>query len=56
MGSIAREQNVEALVIGAGISGIYMLHKLRELNISAKVLEAGSGVGGTWYGAVFYHS
>ncbi|KAK5194967.1 hypothetical protein LTR96_010703 [Exophiala xenobiotica] len=49
MGSIAPEQNVEVLVIGAGISGIYMLHKLREYNISARVLEAGSGVGGTWF-------
>ncbi|EXJ71087.1 uncharacterized protein A1O5_06080 [Cladophialophora psammophila CBS 110553] len=49
MGSIAAEQNVEVLVIGAGISGIYMLYKLRELNISARVLEAGSGAGGTWY-------
>lgn len=50
MGSIAAEQNVEALVIGAGISGIYMLHKLRELGIATKVLEAGDGIGGTWYG------
>ncbi|KIW94686.1 uncharacterized protein Z519_04663 [Cladophialophora bantiana CBS 173.52] len=49
MGSIAAEQNVEVLVIGAGISGIYMLYKLRELNISTRVLEAGDGVGGTWY-------
>ena len=48
MGSIAPEQTVEVLVIGAGISGIYMLYKLRELNVSARVLEAGNGVGGTW--------
>ncbi|KAH0828222.1 hypothetical protein AYO21_03781 [Fonsecaea monophora] len=49
MGSISPEHDFEVLVIGAGISGIYMLYKLRELNISARVLEAGSGVGGTWY-------
>lgn len=48
MGFLAAQQNVEVLVIGAGISGIYMLHKLRELGIEAKVLEAGNGVGGTW--------
>ncbi len=39
----------EALVIGGGVSGIYMLHKLRELGLDAKVVEAGSGPGGTWY-------
>jgi cation diffusion facilitator CzcD-associated flavoprotein CzcO len=39
-----------AVVIGAGFSGLYMLHRLRdELGISARVFEAGDGVGGTWY-------
>lgn len=39
----------DAVVIGAGFAGMYMLHKLRELGISARVFEAGAGVGGTWY-------
>ena len=38
-----------ALVIGAGISGMYQLHRLRGLGLSARVFEAGDGVGGTWY-------
>lgn len=39
----------EALVIGAGVSGLYQLYKLRELGIKTLVLEAGTNVGGTWY-------
>ncbi len=40
----------DALVIGAGFSGLYQLLCLRDrLGLSVKVLEAGSGVGGTWY-------
>lgn len=39
----------DALIIGAGISGLYMLTKLREIGLSVKVLEAGSDVGGVWY-------
>src|SRR6202140_1471667 len=39
----------EAVVVGAGFAGIYMLHRLRGLGFSARVFEAGSGVGGTWY-------
>src|SRR5882757_10821497 len=39
----------EAIVVGAGFGGLRMLHELRELGISARVLEAGSDVGGTWY-------
>lgn len=45
---MAPERDFEVLVIGAGISGIYTLYKLRQLGISARVLEAGNGVGGTW--------
>jgi cyclohexanone monooxygenase len=39
----------DAIVVGAGISGMYMLHRLREMGLAARVFEAGSGVGGTWY-------
>ena len=39
----------DVIIIGAGISGLYQLLKLRELGLSVRVLEAGTGVGGTWY-------
>ena len=40
---------VDAIVLGAGISGLYQLYKLRYLGLSTRVYEAGDGVGGTWY-------
>ena len=39
----------DAVVVGAGFAGMYMLHRLRGLGLSARVYEAGGGVGGTWY-------
>ncbi len=42
-------RRVDAIIVGAGFGGMYMLYKLRELGLTARVLEAGSGVGGTWY-------
>jgi len=42
-------QPMDALIVGAGFAGMYMLHKLRGLGFNATVVEAGSGVGGTWY-------
>ena len=40
---------VDAVIVGAGISGLYQLYKLRNLGLSTRVYEAGDGVGGTWY-------
>ncbi len=40
---------VDVLIIGAGFAGLYMLHKARSMGLSAQVVEAGGGVGGTWY-------
>jgi len=40
---------VDVVIVGAGFGGMYMLHKVRGLGLSARVFEAGSGVGGTWY-------
>ena len=40
---------VDVVIVGAGFAGMYMLHRLRGLGMSARVFEAGSGVGGTWY-------
>ena len=39
----------DAIVIGAGISGLYQLFRLRELGLTVRVFERGTGVGGTWY-------
>ena len=39
----------DAVIIGAGFGGMYMLHRLREKGFTARVFEAGKGVGGTWY-------
>lgn len=40
--------NIDAIIVGAGFSGIYMLKRCRELGLSAQVIEAGGGAGGTW--------
>ena len=40
---------LDAVVVGAGFSGLYMLHRLREAGYSVRVYEAGEDVGGTWY-------
>jgi len=45
----AETGHFDAVVIGAGFAGMYMLHRLRGLGLSARVYEAGGGVGGTWY-------
>ncbi|MGR9093430.1 MAG: flavin-containing monooxygenase [Gammaproteobacteria bacterium] len=42
-------KSYDAVVIGAGVSGLYALHRLREAGLSTRVFEAGSAVGGTWY-------
>ena len=39
----------DAIIIGAGVSGLYQLHRLRELGLNVRVFESGSDVGGTWY-------
>ncbi len=43
------ERSVDAVIVGAGFGGLYMLHRLRKLGLTAQVVEAGDGVGGTWY-------
>jgi len=43
-------RDLDALVVGAGLGGIYMLHKLRnELGLDAVAIDKAGGVGGTWY-------
>jgi cation diffusion facilitator CzcD-associated flavoprotein CzcO/acetyl esterase/lipase len=48
-GTSTRPADVEVVVAGAGFAGLYLLHKLRQLGFSTRVLEAGGDVGGTWY-------
>jgi cation diffusion facilitator CzcD-associated flavoprotein CzcO len=44
-----RATEVDAVVVGAGFSGLYMLHRLRGLGLSVRVLDRAAGVGGTWF-------
>jgi cyclohexanone monooxygenase len=39
----------DVVIVGAGFAGMYMLHRVRAMGLSARVFEAGSGVGGTWF-------
>ncbi len=39
----------DVIIVGAGISGLYMLYRMRRLGLSVRVIEAGGGLGGTWY-------
>jgi cation diffusion facilitator CzcD-associated flavoprotein CzcO len=45
----AADPDCDALIIGAGMSGLYQLYRLRELGLRVRALEAGSNLGGTWY-------
>ena len=40
---------IDLLIVGAGFAGLYMLYKARQIGLNAQVIEAGGGVGGTWY-------
>ena len=40
---------LDAVIVGAGFAGLYMLHRLRTMGFSARIYEAGGGVGGTWF-------
>jgi cyclohexanone monooxygenase len=42
-------EQIDAVIVGAGFGGMYMLHRLRGLGLSAIVFETAAGVGGTWY-------
>ena len=42
-------ERYDAIIIGAGVTGLYALWRLRQLGFSAKSFEEGSGVGGTWF-------
>lgn len=44
-----KDLDFDVLIVGAGLSGIFTLHRMRQLGLRARVLEAGSGEGGTWF-------
>ena len=46
---VSRHLDFDAVVIGAGVTGLYQLYRLRELGLRVRTFEAASGVGGTWY-------
>src|ERR1700729_190195 len=39
----------DAIIVGAGVGGLYAIHRLRKLGLKVRAFEAGGGVGGTWY-------
>ena len=43
------DRDFDVVIVGAGFAGLYMLHRLRGMGLSARIVEAASGVGGTWY-------
>ncbi len=49
MGSVDEIEQFDVIIIGAGVTGLYALYRLRELGLSVQTFEDGSGVGGTWY-------
>ena len=42
-------EQYDVIIIGAGVTGLYALYRLRERGLSVRVYEEGGGVGGTWY-------
>ena len=42
-------EQVDAIVIGAGVTGLYAIYRLRELGLTVQAFEDASGVGGTWF-------
>ena len=47
--SSIKAPSVDVVVVGAGFSGLYLLHRLRKQGFSTRCFERGDGVGGTWY-------
>ncbi len=44
-----QKPSLDVVVVGAGFAGIYMLHRMRQIGLETRVIEAGTGVGGTWH-------
>lgn len=48
-GNSAADLDLDAVVVGAGFAGVYLLHRLRQEGLRVKLVEAGSALGGIWY-------
>jgi cation diffusion facilitator CzcD-associated flavoprotein CzcO len=48
-GLVEAVEQFDVMIIGAGVTGLYALYRLRALGLSVRAFEAGGGVGGTWY-------
>ena len=44
-----RPEGLDAVIVGAGFAGLYMLYRVNRMGCSARIYEAGGGVGGTWF-------
>src|SRR4051794_30622469 len=47
--NVAAPVDVDVVAVGAGFSGLYLLHRLRQLGFETRLIEAADDVGGTWY-------
>ena len=43
------QNDFDAIIVGAGIAGMYQLYRLRNLDLKVRLFEGASGIGGTWY-------
>ena len=48
-GQVEEAAQFDVIIIGAGVTGLYQLYRIRQLGLSVRVYEDGGGVGGTWY-------
>ena len=48
-GLVEEAEQFDTIIIGAGVTGLYSLYRLRELGLSVRAFDDGGGVGGTWY-------
>ena len=49
MSTLKSVSQFDAVIVGAGFAGLYMLHRMRQIGLNARLLEAASGAGGTWF-------
>ncbi|MGE0764962.1 MAG: flavin-containing monooxygenase [Hyphomicrobiaceae bacterium] len=49
MANSTSSDGIDVIIVGAGVAGVYAIHKLRELGLKARAYEKGDDVGGTWY-------
>ena len=47
--TVEEVEQFDAIIIGAGLTGLYQLYRLRQLGLTVRVFDDGAGVGGTWY-------